>query len=63
MVFDKLLINSNLILFQDFWPMFIHHNATVILILMSYVTNHVRIGCLIILVHDSADYLLEVERK
>ena len=43
--------------------MFIHHNATVILILMSYVTNHVRIGCLIIVVHDSADYLLEVGRK
>jgi ceramide synthetase len=43
--------------------MFIHHNATVVLIVMSYITNHVRIGCLIILVHDSADYLLEVGRK
>ncbi|XP_028393146.1 ceramide synthase 6-like [Dendronephthya gigantea] len=47
---------------KDFWPMFIHHNATVVLIVMSYVTNHVRIGCLIILVHDSADYLLEAAK-
>lgn len=43
--------------------MFIHHIATLVLIMMSYVTNHVRIGCLIILVHDSADYLLEVSVK
>lgn len=40
--------------------MFIHHTATVVLLIMSYITNHIRIGCLIILVHDSADYWLEV---
>ncbi|XP_046847204.1 ceramide synthase 6-like [Xenia sp. Carnegie-2017] len=47
---------------KDFWPMFIHHNATVVLIVMSYVTNHIRIGCLIILVHDSADYFFEAAK-
>lgn len=42
--------------------MFIHHLATISLISFSYVNNMVRVGSLVMCVHDSSDFLLEVSR-
>lgn len=42
--------------------MFIHHLATVGLISFSYVNNMVRVGSLVMCVHDASDFLLEVCR-
>lgn len=60
-----MLIYANhpvLLLFQDFLIMFIHHLATVGLISFSYVNNMVRVGSLVMCVHDASDFLLEVCR-
>uniref|UniRef100_A0A3B3QTZ3 Ceramide synthase 5 n=1 Tax=Paramormyrops kingsleyae TaxID=1676925 RepID=A0A3B3QTZ3_9TELE len=44
---------------KDFLIMFIHHLATVSLISFSYVNNMVRVGTLVMCVHDASDFLLE----
>ncbi|XP_075211091.1 ceramide synthase schlank [Lycorma delicatula] len=44
---------------KDFWQMFIHHIATVLLIMFSWVCNLHRAGSLVLLVHDLADIFLE----
>jgi len=43
----------------DAMEMIIHHVATIILLLLSYLTNHHRVGSIILLVHDVADVFLE----
>lgn len=45
---------------KDFWQMFIHHIATIILMCFSWIGNLTRIGSLVLLVHDCADIFLEV---
>lgn len=45
---------------KDFWQMFIHHKATILLMSFSWVSNLTRIGSLVLVVHDSADIFLEV---
>ena len=40
--------------------MFIHHIATILLILLSYCTHFFGSGSMIMLIHDMADPLLEV---
>lgn len=57
-----MLTTPVLLLFQDFLIMFIHHLATVGLISFSFVNNMVRVGSLVMCVHDASDFLLEVCR-
>jgi ceramide synthetase len=45
---------------KDFWEMFIHHIATTLLLSFSYVVNFVRIGSLVLVIHDFGDFWLEV---
>lgn len=45
---------------KDFWQMFIHHIATIVLMSLSWVCNLPRIGSLVLVVHDCADIFLEV---
>jgi len=47
---------------KDFWEMFIHHNATIALIMFSWTTHFIRIGTLVLIVHDCADPLLELAK-
>lgn len=44
---------------KDFWQMFAHHLVTISLMIFSIICNFTRIGCLILVIHDSADYWLE----
>lgn len=45
---------------QDFKEQIVHHVATIALISFSWLVNYIRAGTLIMLVHDSSDYLMEV---
>ncbi|KAJ8371498.1 hypothetical protein AAFF_G00307770 [Aldrovandia affinis] len=47
---------------KDFLIMFIHHLATVGLISFSYVNNMLRVGTLVMCVHDASDFLLEAAK-
>ena len=50
------------VFWQDFWEMFIHHIATLVLLILSW-TNHMhRMGSLVLLVHDFADHCLELAK-
>ena len=40
--------------------MFVHHLATITLITFSYINNMVRVGTLVMCLHDASDFLLEV---
>lgn len=47
---------------KDFTEQIIHHVATITLVSFSWCVNYLRAGTLIMLVHDSADYLLELAK-
>ncbi|KAM9853896.1 ceramide synthase 2 [Aulostomus maculatus] len=44
---------------KDFKEQVIHHFATLTLLSFSWISNYIRIGTLVMAVHDSADILLE----
>ncbi|KAF6036431.1 hypothetical protein EB796_005275 [Bugula neritina] len=44
---------------QDFWEHFTHHLATIFLMLFSWFCNVVRVGSLILCLHDVVDWTLE----
>ncbi|XP_069018899.1 ceramide synthase 2 [Embiotoca jacksoni] len=44
---------------KDFKEQVIHHIATLLLLSFSWISNYIRIGTLVMVVHDSADILLE----
>ncbi|CAD5233366.1 unnamed protein product [Bursaphelenchus xylophilus] len=45
---------------SDFWEMVIHHVATILLLSLSWTTNFVRVGTLVLICHDTADILLDL---
>lgn len=45
---------------KDFWQMFTHHIATIMLMSISFVIGIYRIGSLVIIVHDCSDMFLEI---
>ena len=45
---------------QDFWQMMLHHLVTMFMISVSYMVGYIRIGAVIMLVHDISDVFLEV---
>lgn len=47
---------------KDFWEMFIHHIVTILLIVLSWTCNLVRIGTLVLIIHDCADVFLETAK-
>lgn len=47
---------------KDFWQMFAHHVVTISLMMFSFFCNFARVGCLILVIHDSADYWLELAK-
>ncbi|KAK9865454.1 hypothetical protein WJX84_003860 [Apatococcus fuscideae] len=47
---------------RDFAAMMIHHLATVSLIVGSYYLNYLRVGSVIMLLHDASDILMELAK-
>ncbi|ODM90846.1 Ceramide synthase 6, partial [Orchesella cincta] len=46
---------------KDFWEMLVHHVVTIFLIGFSWTCNLIRIGTVVLLVHDCADIFLEID--
>nr|XP_057930589.1 ceramide synthase 2 [Doryrhamphus excisus] len=44
---------------QDFKEQVIHHIATLTLLAFSWISNYIRVGTIVMALHDSADILLE----
>merc|ERR1719397_1428744 len=47
---------------KDFWEMFVHHVATIALMVLSWTCHLHRVGSLVLLVHDFADHWLELAK-
>jgi ceramide synthetase len=51
------------LLLQDLTQMVTHHLVTIALVFFSFVVNFVRVGTLVLCVHDAVDYFLAVSRS
>lgn len=47
---------------KDFWEMFVHHVATLLLLILSWSVHMHRMGSLVLLVHDVCDHWLELAK-
>ncbi|CAH1112725.1 unnamed protein product [Psylliodes chrysocephalus] len=47
---------------KDFWEMFAHHVITIVLMSLSWIFRFIRIGTLVLLVHDFSDIFLEAAK-
>ncbi|XP_071970049.1 ceramide synthase 4-like isoform X2 [Engystomops pustulosus] len=47
---------------KDLKEQIVHHFATIFLITFSYCANYIRAGTLVMLLHDAADYFLELAK-
>ena len=43
--------------------MIVHHAATIMLIYFSWATNFIRIGCIVLIAHDAADFPMAVSQR
>ncbi len=47
---------------KDFPAMIIHHSTTIFLMVFSYLTQFQRIGCIVLIVHDISDPIMELAK-
>ena len=47
---------------KDFWQMFLHHVVTLSLMIFSLTCNFQRVGSTILVLHDTADSVLELAK-
>ncbi|CAG0883619.1 unnamed protein product [Darwinula stevensoni] len=47
---------------KDFYPMFLHHCATILLMTFSWLSSCFRVGTLILLLHDISDIFMEAAK-
>ena len=47
---------------KDFWEMFVHHLATLALLVFSWTNQMHRMGSLVLLVHDLSDHWMELAK-
>lgn len=48
---------------QDFREQVIHHTATLTLLGFSWISNYIRIGTIVMAIHDCSDIVLEVSAR
>ena len=59
-------LERSMVLFQksskqkDLFDLVLHHLATITLLVLSFITNHIRIGTLVLLIHESGDILFHL---
>lgn len=47
---------------KDFWEMFVHHLAAILLLCFSWLAGVFKIGTLVLLVHDCGDIFVEAAK-
>lgn len=47
---------------KDFWMMFTHHIVTILLMKLAWVCNMHRMACVIVIIHNFSDVILELEK-
>lgn len=48
---------------QDFKEQVIHHTATLTLLSFSWISNYIRVGTIVMAIHDCSDIVLEVSAR
>ncbi|XP_014680865.1 PREDICTED: ceramide synthase 6-like isoform X2 [Priapulus caudatus] len=47
---------------KDFWQMFVHHMCTLMLLTFSWGGNMIRVGTLVLVIHDAVDFWMEAAK-